>query len=57
MRYLLQSGDWMRKEKSALTRTIIPHTIGSSTYEGLSDLKYDDYIPIGTVSKKKSWSV
>lgn len=47
MRYLLQSGDYMRKEKSAISRTTLPCV--DCSYDELSELEGADYIPVGTV--------
>ena len=47
MRYLLQSGDYMRKEKSAISRTTSPRI--ACSYDELSELEGADYIPVGTV--------
>jgi hypothetical protein len=47
MIYLLQSGEWMSKERGAVLRTDLPRT--SCSYEDLSTLLPDSYIPIGTV--------
>lgn len=54
MRYLLQSGDYMRKEKSAVVRTDLPRV--ASLYDELSNLEEDDYIPVGTVEFVKEYS-
>jgi hypothetical protein len=45
--YLLQQGDWMRKEKMAVTMPDLPHLL--CTYENLFSIPKDDYIPVGTV--------
>ena len=47
MRYLLQTGDYMRKEKLAITRTNLPCV--ACSYDELSELEGADYIPVGTV--------
>lgn len=47
MRYLLQSGDYMRTEKLAVSRTTLPRI--ACSYDELSNLEGDDYIPVGTV--------
>ena len=47
MRYLLQSGDYMRTEKLAISRTTSPRI--ACSYDELSNLEGDDYIPVGTV--------
>lgn len=53
MRYLSQSGDYMRKEKSAIVRTELPCV--ASWYDELSNLEEDDYIPVGTVEFVKEY--
>lgn len=47
MKYLLQHGDWMRKEKMTVIMPDLPRQV--CAYENLVNLPTDDYIPIGTV--------
>ena len=47
MKYLLQAGNWMQKEKRTITLSDYPYML--CLYENLNTPPKDDYIPIGTV--------
>lgn len=53
MIYLLQHGDYLRKEKFAVTRTDLHRVV--CQYENLSTLDGDEYVPVGTVEFVKEY--
>lgn len=51
--YLLQSGDYLRKEKSAVNRLNLPRI--ACSFNELSHLSPGNYIPVGTVEFTKEY--